>query len=174
MSNKSAGARQREINHAGARHSLSILCFLALTAAFSGFFWTLMIVSGHVGANAAQVIDGKTVRLSIDLVSPFMVYDRVPWYTSTAWLKPAVIGLWLSIILMLRFTPLGAWVYLLQIATIILLPVLCIVSRWFLSSGFKARRGASSAVWRTAIVLASICLWWLAITFNLTHLGLAY
>jgi len=37
---------------------------------------------------AAKVVDGKAVRFSIDLLSPFMVFDRVPWYQDAAWLLP--------------------------------------------------------------------------------------
>jgi hypothetical protein len=37
---------------------------------------------------AAQVADGKAVRFSIDELSPFMVFDRVPWYQNGAWLLP--------------------------------------------------------------------------------------
>lgn len=37
---------------------------------------------------AAQVVDGKVVRFSIDGLSPFMVFDRAPWYKNSAWLKP--------------------------------------------------------------------------------------
>jgi len=37
---------------------------------------------------AAQVVDGKVVRFSIDLLSPFMVFDRAPWYQDSAWLIP--------------------------------------------------------------------------------------
>ena len=39
---------------------------------------------------AAKVVDGKVVRLSIDAFSPFTVFDRAPWWRSTAWLWPAV------------------------------------------------------------------------------------
>jgi CubicO group peptidase (beta-lactamase class C family) len=39
---------------------------------------------------AAQVENGKVVRWSFDLISPFMVFDRVPAWRSAAWLKPAV------------------------------------------------------------------------------------
>jgi hypothetical protein len=39
---------------------------------------------------AAKVIDGKTVRFSFDELSPFMVFDRVPWYKDGAWLTPAL------------------------------------------------------------------------------------
>ena len=37
---------------------------------------------------AAKVIDGKAVRFSFDLISPFMVFYRAPWYQDGAWLTP--------------------------------------------------------------------------------------
>ncbi len=43
---------------------------------------------------AAVVEDGEVVRWSVDLLSPFMVFDRVPAGQSSAWLFPALgIGL---------------------------------------------------------------------------------
>jgi CubicO group peptidase (beta-lactamase class C family) len=39
---------------------------------------------------AVKVIDGKAVRFSFDELSPFMVFDRVPWYKDGAWLTPAL------------------------------------------------------------------------------------
>ena len=39
---------------------------------------------------AAQVVDGKVVRWSFDLTSPFMVWDRAPAWRSAAWLLPAL------------------------------------------------------------------------------------
>ena len=33
---------------------------------------------------AAKVVDGKPVRFSFDLLSPFMVFERVPWYADSA------------------------------------------------------------------------------------------
>lgn len=39
---------------------------------------------------AAQVVDGKPVRWSMDFMSPFMVFDRVPVSQSGAWLMPAL------------------------------------------------------------------------------------
>ena len=44
---------------------------------------------GH-GRLAAQVVDGKVVRWSIDGISPFMVFDRAPASKSAAWIKPAL------------------------------------------------------------------------------------
>jgi CubicO group peptidase (beta-lactamase class C family) len=38
---------------------------------------------------AAKVEDGKINRWSFDTVSPFMVFDRAPWYKDPAWLAPA-------------------------------------------------------------------------------------
>lgn len=38
---------------------------------------------------AAKVEDGKINRWSFDTVSPFMMFDRVPWYKDPAWLAPA-------------------------------------------------------------------------------------
>ena len=40
---------------------------------------------------AAKVVDGKVVRFSIDQLSPFMVFDRAPWYRNSAWLLPVLI-----------------------------------------------------------------------------------
>ena len=42
---------------------------------------------GHDRA-AAQVVDGKPVRFSFDMLSPFMVFERVPWYANSTWLLP--------------------------------------------------------------------------------------
>ncbi|WP_315761771.1 serine hydrolase domain-containing protein [Sphingomonas sp. Y38-1Y] len=39
---------------------------------------------------AAQVVDGRVVRWSFDMVSPFMVFDRVPGSQSAGWLLPAL------------------------------------------------------------------------------------
>jgi CubicO group peptidase (beta-lactamase class C family) len=38
---------------------------------------------------AAQVVDGKAVRFSVDEFSPFIVFDRPAWYRNTSWLRPA-------------------------------------------------------------------------------------
>ncbi|WP_066803127.1 serine hydrolase domain-containing protein [Sphingomonas asaccharolytica] len=46
-------------------------------------------VGGHERV-AAKVVDGKVVRFSIDGLSPFMVFDRVPASQSNAWLLPAL------------------------------------------------------------------------------------
>jgi CubicO group peptidase (beta-lactamase class C family) len=41
---------------------------------------------------SAEVKNGKVIRWSVDAVSPFMVWDRVPWTRNTAWLMPAAIA----------------------------------------------------------------------------------
>ena len=44
-------------------------------------------VDGHDRA-AAKVVDGAPVRFSFDFLSPFMVFERAPWYSSSIWLTP--------------------------------------------------------------------------------------
>ncbi|MCL6741006.1 beta-lactamase family protein [Sphingomonas sp. RB56-2] len=39
---------------------------------------------------AAKVENGQVTRWSFDTVSPFMVFDRVPWYKNPAWLAPSL------------------------------------------------------------------------------------
>lgn len=41
---------------------------------------------------AAQVLEGKAVRFSFDFLSPFMVFERVPWYANVAWLRPLLLA----------------------------------------------------------------------------------
>lgn len=41
---------------------------------------------------AAKIVDGRAVRFSIDGLSPFMVFDRVPASRSSAWLVPAALA----------------------------------------------------------------------------------
>lgn len=49
------------------------------------FLWRS--IDGHERL-AAQLVDGKVVRWSIDGASPFMVFDRAPASQSTAWILP--------------------------------------------------------------------------------------
>ena len=43
---------------------------------------------------AAKVENGRVVRFSLDSASPYLAFEPVPWYLSTAWLTPAlVVGL---------------------------------------------------------------------------------
>jgi hypothetical protein len=57
---------------------------------------------------AAKVVDGKVVRFSIDGISPFMVFDRVPGYANAAWLLPALYGALAALLLTAVFWPITA------------------------------------------------------------------
>jgi len=59
---------------------------------------------------AAKVVDGKPVRWSFDLLSPFMVFDRVPWYANSAWLKPLLGASLVALLLTALLWPVAAWV----------------------------------------------------------------
>src|SRR3569833_2941124 len=37
---------------------------------------------------AARLENGRPVRFSIDLISPFMVFERPEWFRNTSWLRP--------------------------------------------------------------------------------------
>ncbi|PKQ00366.1 MAG: serine hydrolase [Alphaproteobacteria bacterium HGW-Alphaproteobacteria-13] len=41
---------------------------------------------------AAKVENGRVVRFGIDSSSPFMLFEPVPWYSSSAWLTPALLA----------------------------------------------------------------------------------
>ena len=59
--------------------------------------------NGH-GRLAAQVVNGKVVRWSVDGISPFMVFDRAPVSKSAAWLKPALyVGLGILLLTFLQW-----------------------------------------------------------------------
>ena len=57
---------------------------------------------------AAQVVDGKVVRWSFDFVSPFMVFDRVPWYRDSSWLLPLLCFSFGVLLLTALFWPITA------------------------------------------------------------------
>ena len=57
---------------------------------------------------AAKVVDGQAVRFSIDGISPFMVFDRVPWYQNGAWLLPLLYGALGAFVLTAVFWPITA------------------------------------------------------------------
>jgi CubicO group peptidase (beta-lactamase class C family) len=72
---------------------------------------------------AAQVVDGKVVRFSIDEIAPFMVFDRVPWYTNAVWLLPLVCISLAALLLTALFWPINAIVRRRFGATLPLTPV---------------------------------------------------
>jgi CubicO group peptidase (beta-lactamase class C family) len=57
---------------------------------------------------AAQVVDGKPVRFSFDEISPFMVFDRPPWYRNSSWLAPALYVSLTALVLTMVFWPVAA------------------------------------------------------------------
>jgi CubicO group peptidase (beta-lactamase class C family) len=57
---------------------------------------------------AAKVVDGKVVRFSIDGISPFMVFDRVPGTENAAWLLPALYASLAALLLTAVFWPITA------------------------------------------------------------------
>jgi hypothetical protein len=57
---------------------------------------------------AAKVVDGNAVRFSIDGISPFMVFDRVPGYVDAAWLLPALYCALAALLLTAVFWPITA------------------------------------------------------------------
>ena len=57
---------------------------------------------------AAKVVDGNVVRFSIDGISPFMVFDRVPGYADAAWLLPALYCALAALLLTAVFWPVSA------------------------------------------------------------------
>jgi CubicO group peptidase (beta-lactamase class C family) len=57
---------------------------------------------------AAKVQDGQAVRFSVDGISPFMVFDRVPWYEDAAWLLPALYVSLAALLLTALFWPINA------------------------------------------------------------------
>jgi CubicO group peptidase (beta-lactamase class C family) len=59
---------------------------------------------------AAKVVDGKPVRFSFDLLSPFMVFDRAPWYADGTWLLPLVGAGFAVCLLTALFWPVAALV----------------------------------------------------------------
>jgi CubicO group peptidase (beta-lactamase class C family) len=57
---------------------------------------------------AAKLVDGKPVRWSFDMISPFMVYDRVPASRSAGWLMPALYASLAVLLLTLLYWP-ASW-----------------------------------------------------------------
>jgi hypothetical protein len=67
----------------------------------------------EVGAGtrlAAAVDDGRVARFSADPFSPFMVFEPVPWWRSSAWLLPALIVGVIALLLSAIFWPVRALV----------------------------------------------------------------
>jgi CubicO group peptidase (beta-lactamase class C family) len=59
---------------------------------------------------AGVVENGRVVRLSIDTLSPFTVFDRTPWHKDSAWLLPAFLFALAILFLTALFWPVRALV----------------------------------------------------------------
>jgi hypothetical protein len=57
---------------------------------------------------AAKVVGGKAIRFSIDEFSPFIVFDRVPWYMNSAWVLPVAYASLGALVLTVLFWPIAA------------------------------------------------------------------
>jgi CubicO group peptidase (beta-lactamase class C family) len=64
--------------------------------------------SGSHERLAAKVEGGKVVRFSIDGISPFMVFDRAPWYQDAAWLLPLLCAALAALLLTALSWPIAA------------------------------------------------------------------
>ena len=64
-------------------------------------------VGGHERV-AAQIVGGKVVRFSLDGLSPYMVFIRVPWTQSNTWLLPALYAALAILMLTLLLWPVRA------------------------------------------------------------------
>jgi CubicO group peptidase (beta-lactamase class C family) len=71
----------------------------------SPFVW--QDVNGHDRA-AAKLVDGRPVRFSFDFLSPFEVFDRAPWYSSSAWLTPLFMASFAAMLLTVLVWPVAA------------------------------------------------------------------
>lgn len=59
---------------------------------------------------AAKVEKGRVVRFGIDSSSPFMLFEPVPWYSSSVWLTPALLIGLTALLLTALFWPVAALV----------------------------------------------------------------
>lgn len=59
---------------------------------------------------AAKVEKGRVVRFGIDSSSPFMLFEPVPWYSSSAWLTPALLVSLAVLLFTALFWPIAALV----------------------------------------------------------------
>ena len=94
---------------------------------------------------SASVVDGRPVRWSYDLLSPFMVFDRVPWYQNSAWLRPLVFASIAALLL-----------------TVLLWPVSAIVRRGFKAPLVLDARALRAYRWSkigAAAILVALLLW---------------
>jgi CubicO group peptidase (beta-lactamase class C family) len=71
------------------------------------FLWQDALGHARLGA---LVKNDRVVRWSIDEISPFMVYDRAPWYRDAVWLLPSLVAALAIILLAAVAWPVGGLV----------------------------------------------------------------
>jgi len=103
----------------------------------------------------AKLVDGNPVRFSFDFLSPFMVFDRVPWYANGAWLKPLLGASLAALLLTALFWPVTAWVRRSYGSRLLLEPAALRAYRW-------SRIGA-------LMIIAGVLLWVMTLTLMLKN-----
>ncbi|MGK6323171.1 serine hydrolase domain-containing protein [Sphingomonas sp. DT-51] len=120
---------------------------------------------------AAQLVDGQPARWSFDLVSPFMVWDRVPAYRDAAWLLPALYASLAVLLLTALFWPAnwylrrryqaaaplaGVPLRAARAARVMALAVLLVLGGWFWLISVLFGDSVPGDGWLTLLQLASI------------------
>ena len=181
--------------------------------------------NGH-GRLAAQVVDGKVVRWSMDGISPFMVFDRAPASKSAAWIKPAFYAGFVVLLITLLQWPVSAlirrhykapltlqrrallayrgvrvaaglvlalvtawlvslstlkalpsfdpWLWLLQIAGVVVFVGGVLIAMWNLSIVRQEKRGWFRTLWAVLVLLAMLLALYIAWTFGLIAMTVNY
>ena len=106
---------------------------------------------------AAKVVGNKIVRFSFDMLSPFMVFDRAPWYQDGAWLIPALCGALAALAL-----------------TALLWPISALVRRRYgakLALGATALRAYRASKIAAVLILAAAGAWGVSLALMLKNLN---
>jgi CubicO group peptidase (beta-lactamase class C family) len=69
------------------------------------FLWQDAFGHARLGATVDK---GRVVRWSVNEVSPFMVYDRVPWHRDATWLLPSLLAAIVTVLIAAVAWPIGA------------------------------------------------------------------
>lgn len=117
--------------------------------------WVDRVSGWHL---AAQRVDGHIVRFSEDEISPFMMFEPVPWWRSPSWLQPAAGTAFTALLL-----------------TALLWPVAAIVRRRHrVELGLAGRDARGHLLSRlAAVAISSVTVGWATLVgFGLTQLSL--